>query len=57
VAIKGVRNAANAAEAADAVTPTGLAATELYTQFVENEDGLGADFSGMLPRFEKRGRS
>ena len=45
-----------AAEAVDADTPMGQAATELYAQFVEDEDGLGKDFSAMLPRFEKRGR-
>ncbi len=45
-----------AAEAVDADTPMGQAATDLYAQFVENEDGLGQDFSAMLPRFEKRGR-
>jgi 3-hydroxyisobutyrate dehydrogenase len=54
--LKDLRLSQQAAEAADADTPMGLAATELYTQFVENEDGLGADFSAMLPRFEKRGR-
>ncbi len=45
-----------AAEAADADTPMGQAATALYQQFVENEDGKGKDFSAMLPRFEKRHR-
>ncbi len=45
-----------AAEAADADTPLGQAATALYRQFVENEDGKGKDFSAMLPRFEKRHR-
>ena len=46
-----------AAQAADADTPMGARALELYRQFVENEDGLGKDFSAMLPRFEKRGHS
>jgi len=46
-----------AAEAADADTPMGKAALELYRQFVEDEDGKGRDFSAMLPRFEKRHRS
>lgn len=55
--LKDLRLSQQAAEAADADTPMGKAATELYTQFVENEDGLGMDFSAMLPRFEKRGRS
>jgi 3-hydroxyisobutyrate dehydrogenase len=46
-----------AAEAADADTPMGAAALALYSTFVEEEDGRGRDFSAMLPRFEKRGRS
>jgi 3-hydroxyisobutyrate dehydrogenase len=46
-----------AAEAADADTPMGAAALELYRRFVEDEDGRGQDFSAMLPRFEGRGRS
>ncbi len=45
-----------AAEAADADTPMGKAALELYRRFVEDEDGRGRDFSAMLPRFEGRGR-
>lgn len=45
-----------AAQAANADTPMGAAATALYTQFVDNEDGMGKDFSAMLPRFEKRNR-
>ncbi len=55
--LKDLRLSQQAAEAADADTPLGQAAMDLYTQFVENEDGLGADFSAMLPRFEKRRRS
>ncbi len=54
--LKDLRLSQQAAEAADADTPMGQAATALYEQFVENEDGLGMDFSAMLPRFEKRGR-
>jgi 3-hydroxyisobutyrate dehydrogenase len=46
-----------AAEAADADTPMGQLALELYRRFVEDEDGRGKDFSAMLPRFEKRGRA
>ncbi|HEV8034161.1 3-hydroxyisobutyrate dehydrogenase [Yoonia sp.] len=46
-----------AAEAADADTPMGQAARDLYAQFVENEGGSGKDFSAMLPRFEKRHRT
>ena len=45
-----------AAEAVDADTPMGKHALALYRDFVEDEDGLGRDFSAMLPRFEKRGR-
>ena len=45
-----------AAQASDADTPMGAAATALYTQFVDNEDGMGMDFSAMLTRFEKRNR-
>jgi 3-hydroxyisobutyrate dehydrogenase len=46
-----------AAEAVDADTPMGALAAELYRRFVEQEDGRGRDFSAMLPRFERRGRS
>lgn len=46
-----------AAELVDADTPMGARAKELYEQFVNKEDGRGQDFSAMLPRFEKRGRS
>ncbi|SLN11337.1 3-hydroxyisobutyrate dehydrogenase [Pseudoruegeria aquimaris] len=45
-----------AAEAADADTPMGVAAAALYKTFVEEEGGKGLDFSAMLPRFEKRSR-
>ncbi|MBW4963022.1 3-hydroxyisobutyrate dehydrogenase [Sulfitobacter sp. CW3] len=45
-----------AAEMANADTPMGELARALYTQFVEDEGGLGKDFSAMLPRFEKRNR-
>jgi 3-hydroxyisobutyrate dehydrogenase len=44
-----------AAEAADADTPMGSLAAELYRRFVEEEGGRGRDFSAMLPRFEARG--
>ncbi|KGM86633.1 3-hydroxyisobutyrate dehydrogenase [Roseovarius mucosus DSM 17069] len=54
--LKDLRLSQQAAEAADADTPMGRAACDLYTQFVETEDGAGRDFSAMLPRFEKRGR-
>jgi 3-hydroxyisobutyrate dehydrogenase len=55
--LKDLRLSQQAAEAADADTPLGEAATRLYESFVEQEDGAGRDFSAMLPRFEKRGRS
>ncbi|MAU51219.1 MAG: 3-hydroxyisobutyrate dehydrogenase [Roseovarius sp.] len=54
--LKDLRLSQMAAEAADADTPMGRAACELYAQFVEEEGGKGRDFSAMLPRFEKRGR-
>ena len=55
--VKDLGLAQDAAIAADADTPLGAAAAELYRQFVEDEDGLGQDFSAMLPRFAKRSRS
>ena len=55
--LKDLRLSQQAAEGADADTPMGQLAQALYAQFVEDEDGLGRDFSAMLPRFEKRGRS
>lgn len=45
-----------AAALVDADTPMGALAKQLYAQFVENEGGLGKDFSAMLPRFEARSR-
>ncbi len=55
--LKDLRLSQQAAEAANADTPMGQAARDLYAQFVEAEDGAGQDFSAMLPRFEKRTRS
>jgi 3-hydroxyisobutyrate dehydrogenase len=54
--LKDLRLSQQAAISADADTPMGELAQALYTQFVEAEDGLGMDFSAMLPRFEKRSR-
>ena len=54
--LKDLRLSQQAAESADADTPMGQMAAALYEQFVETEDGLGTDFSAMLPRFEKRTR-
>ena len=55
--LKDLGLAMDAARTADADTPLGRAAQELYRTFVEDEDGRGQDFSAMLPRFEKRGHS
>jgi len=55
--LKDLRLSQQAAEAVDADTPLGQAATTLYETFVEHEDGKGRDFSAMLPRFENRKRS
>jgi len=54
--LKDLRLSQMAATGADADTPMGAAATALYAQFVEDEDGTGKDFSAMLPRFEGRSR-
>ena len=54
--LKDLRRSQQAATSADADTPMGELAQALYTQFVENEEGTGMDFSAMLPRFEQRGR-
>ncbi len=54
--LKDLRLSQQAAEMADADTPMGQMAEQLYAQFVETEDGAGKDFSAMLPRFEARGR-
>ena len=54
--LKDLRLSQQAAQAVDADTPMGQAATALYETFVEREDGSGKDFSAMLPRFEKRHR-
>ncbi len=55
--LKDLRLSQLAAEGADADTPMGEAATALFAQFVEQEDGAGKDFSAMLPRFERRRRN
>ncbi|KQI69026.1 3-hydroxyisobutyrate dehydrogenase [Loktanella sp. 3ANDIMAR09] len=55
--LKDLRLSQQAAEGADADTPLGQAATDLYRRFVEDEDGTGRDFSAMLPRFAARGRA
>ncbi len=55
--LKDLRLSQQAAQSADADTPMGQAATDLYATFVEDEDGAGRDFSAMLPRFVSRRRS
>ncbi len=55
--LKDLNLAQMAAIAADADTPMGQHARDLYAQFVEDEDGAGRDFSAMLPRFAARGRT
>ena len=54
--LKDLRLSQQAAVSANADTPMGQHATDLYATFVEDEDGHGTDFSAMLPRLEKRGR-
>ncbi|GLQ34700.1 3-hydroxyisobutyrate dehydrogenase [Amylibacter marinus] len=54
--LKDLRLSQQAAEGVDAPTPMGALARDIYTQFVDNEDGLGQDFSAMLPRFSKMTR-
>lgn len=54
--LKDLRLSQQAAEDADAHTPMGQLAAQLYGQFVEEEDGRNCDFSAMLPRFSRRGR-
>ena len=54
--LKDLRLSQQAASSVDADTPMGAAATALYEQFVEDEDGRGRDFSAMLLRFETRKR-
>ncbi len=52
--LKDLRLSQQAAEAVGMETDMGARATELYTSFVEDEDGLGTDFSAMLPRLSKK---
>ena len=54
--LKDLRLSQQAAEGADADTPMGELAAQLYSTFVEDEDGKGRDFSAMLPRLAARGR-
>ena len=54
--LKDLRLAQAAAEGADADTPMGALAMQLYRNFVEEEGGTGRDFSAMLPRFAEKSR-
>jgi 3-hydroxyisobutyrate dehydrogenase len=54
--LKDLRLSQMAAAGANADTPMGALAAELYRRFVEEEDGRGMDFSAMLPRLSARGR-
>jgi len=54
--LKDLRLSQQAAESVAAATPLGQHATAEYTKFVEEEDGLGKDFSAMLPRLSKMDR-
>lgn len=54
--LRDLRLAQLSAETADADTPMGRLAMQLYERFVEDEGGAGLDFSAMLPRFEERTR-
>ncbi len=55
--LKDLRLSQQAAEAVGAATPLGEHAMQEYARFVEGEDGMGKDFSAMLPRLSsmKRG--
>jgi 3-hydroxyisobutyrate dehydrogenase len=48
--LKDLRLARQAAESANADTPMGARALELYADFVEHGDGRGRDFSALLTR-------
>ena len=51
--LKDLRLSQQAAESVDAHTPIGRKATEIYRSFVENEQGSGIDFSGIILKFGK----
>jgi len=52
--LKDLNLSQQAADSANADTPMGALARQLYHSFVEDEDGRGRDFSAMLPRFTQR---
>lgn len=47
--LKDLRLSQEAAQTADAATPTGALVTEIYARFVEEHGGRGRDFSALLP--------
>lgn len=51
--LKDLRLSQQAAESADAHTPMGQTAEQIYAHFVEEAKGRGLDFSAMLPFFEQ----
>ncbi|MBL4874721.1 MAG: 3-hydroxyisobutyrate dehydrogenase [Rhodobacteraceae bacterium] len=55
--LKDLRLSQQAATLVDADTPMGQAVCELYENFIEKGDGLGKDFSALLPFFADRGRT
>ena len=55
--VKDLSLSQQAAESVGTDTPMGAAALAEYTQFVNEEDGKGRDFSAMLPRFETKTRA
>ena len=55
--LKDLNLSQQAALSADADTPMGQLAADLYRRFVEDENGRGMDFSAMLPRFSARSRA
>ena len=55
--LKDLNLSQQAAVSADADTPMGQLAADLYRRFVEEENGRGMDFSAMLPRFSARSRA
>ncbi len=54
--LKDLRLSQQASEGANADTPMGRMARDVYAQFVEGEGRAGLDFSALLPWFEGRGR-
>ena len=55
--LKDLRLSQQAANEAGTSTPLGEAATKIYQTFVENGDGLGLDFSAILPWIKTSQRS